>query len=49
MAAPFRHRLRVRWSECDPQGVVFYAHYLAYFDHPDDRALARGDRPLHAR
>jgi acyl-CoA thioester hydrolase len=33
MAEPFRHRLRVRWSECDPQGVVFYPNYLAYFDH----------------
>jgi acyl-CoA thioester hydrolase len=33
MAEPFRHRLRVRWSECDLQGVVFYPHYLAYFDH----------------
>jgi acyl-CoA thioester hydrolase len=32
MAEPFRHRLRVRWSECDPQGVVFYPHYLAYLD-----------------
>lgn len=29
---PFRHRLRVRWAECDLQGVVFYANYLAYFD-----------------
>jgi acyl-CoA thioester hydrolase len=33
MAQPFRHRLRVRWSECDLQGVVFYPNYLAYFDH----------------
>jgi acyl-CoA thioester hydrolase len=33
MAKPFRHRLRVRWSECDLQGVVFYPNYLAYFDH----------------
>ncbi|HYP48271.1 MAG TPA: thioesterase family protein [Thermoleophilaceae bacterium] len=32
MPAPFRHRLRVRWAECDLQGVVFYANYLAYFD-----------------
>ncbi len=24
--------MRVRWSECDLQGVVFYANYLAYFD-----------------
>jgi acyl-CoA thioester hydrolase len=33
VAAPFRHRLRVRWSECDLQGVVFYPNYLAYLDH----------------
>jgi acyl-CoA thioester hydrolase len=32
MAEPFRHELRVRWAECDPQGVVFNAHYLAYAD-----------------
>jgi acyl-CoA thioester hydrolase len=29
---PFRHRIRVRWNECDLQGVVFYANYLMYFD-----------------
>ena len=29
----FRHRLRVRYGECDPQGIVFNANYLAYFDH----------------
>jgi acyl-CoA thioester hydrolase len=29
---PFRHRLRVRYNECDPQGVVFNANYLMYFD-----------------
>jgi acyl-CoA thioester hydrolase len=29
---PFSHELRVRFAECDPQGVVFNAHYLAYFD-----------------
>ena len=26
------HRLRVRYGECDPQGVVFNANYFAYFD-----------------
>lgn len=26
------HRLRVRFGECDPQGVVFNANYLLYFD-----------------
>jgi acyl-CoA thioester hydrolase len=29
---PFAHSLRVRYAECDPQGVVFNAHYLAYLD-----------------
>jgi acyl-CoA thioester hydrolase len=28
----FFHRLRVRWSECDMQGIVFNPHYLMYFD-----------------
>ena len=32
MGEPFRHRIRVRWNECDLQGVVFYANYLVYFD-----------------
>jgi acyl-CoA thioester hydrolase len=25
--------LRVRWAECDGQGIVFNAHYFAYYDH----------------
>ena len=29
---PFAHELRVRYGECDPQGIVFNANYLAYFD-----------------
>ena len=28
----FRHRLRVRYNECDPQGIVFNANFLTYFD-----------------
>jgi acyl-CoA thioester hydrolase len=32
MADRYTHRLRVRYSECDQQGVVFNAHYFAYFD-----------------
>jgi acyl-CoA thioester hydrolase len=28
----FVHRLRVRYSECDQQGVVFNGHYLFYYD-----------------
>ncbi len=30
---PFVHKLRVRYAECDPQGVLFNANYLAYVDH----------------
>jgi len=32
VAAPLTCKLRVRYGECDPQGVVFNAHFLAYFD-----------------
>jgi acyl-CoA thioester hydrolase len=32
VSEPFRHGLRVRYNECDPQGVVFNANYLTYFD-----------------
>lgn len=32
MPKPFAHSLRVRYGECDPQGVVFNANYLLYFD-----------------
>jgi len=28
----FEHRLRVRYGECDAQGIVFNANYFAYFD-----------------
>ena len=40
------HPLRVRWAEADMQGVVFNAHYLAYFDIAITeywRRLAAGD------
>jgi acyl-CoA thioester hydrolase len=30
--APFIHRLRVRYNECDPQGIVFNGNWLMYFD-----------------
>ena len=32
MGEPFSHSLRVRYGECDAQGVVFNSHYLAYLD-----------------
>jgi acyl-CoA thioester hydrolase len=32
MAEEFKHTIRVRYNECDPQGHVFNANYLLYFD-----------------
>lgn len=32
MGEIFTHRMRVRYSECDQQGVVFNAHYLSFYD-----------------
>ena len=32
MGVPLEHTLRVRYGECDLQGIVFNAHYLTYFD-----------------
>jgi acyl-CoA thioester hydrolase len=32
LQAPFVNELRVRYGECDPQGIVFNANYLLYFD-----------------
>jgi acyl-CoA thioester hydrolase len=32
MGQPLVHTLRIRYAECDLQGVAFNAHYLGYFD-----------------
>src|SRR3712207_8836242 len=32
MSPPFVHRFRVRYHECDAQGIVFNANHFAYFD-----------------
>ena len=29
---PFVHRLRVRYNECDMQGIVFNSHYYTWMD-----------------
>lgn len=29
----FLYPLRVRWAECDAQGVVFNVNYFAFYDH----------------
>ena len=35
----FRYEIPVRYAECDSQGVVFNAHYVAYCDHAMDEFL----------
>lgn len=37
---PFRHPVRVRYGDCDMQGVVFNANYLAYVDDAVDAWFA---------
>lgn len=32
MGQPLVHTLRIRYGECDLQGIAFNAHYLTYFD-----------------
>lgn len=32
MSTRFAHEFRIRYGECDPQGIVFNANYVAYFD-----------------
>jgi acyl-CoA thioester hydrolase len=32
MSTPFTHRHRVRYVECDMQGIVFNAHYYTWID-----------------
>ncbi len=32
MGSATSHRLRVRYAECDPLGIVFNANYFLYFD-----------------
>lgn len=36
----YRHQIRVRYNECDIQGIVFNANYLVYVDDTLERWLA---------
>lgn len=41
----YSQRIRVRYGECDLQGVVFNAHYLAYVDDVVEQWLAATLKP----
>ena len=47
----FSWTFRVRFHECDPQGIVFNANYFTYFDMTMTELLPRvvPGRRLHAR
>jgi len=47
-AAPFRHRVDVRYLEVDQQGVVFNMWYLAYCDDAMTAFLDHGGLPYRA-
>lgn len=42
----FVHRFRVRYAECDPQGIVFNARYLEYADLMFGEMLRTSGLPL---
>ncbi|HKN93388.1 MAG TPA: thioesterase family protein [Thermoleophilaceae bacterium] len=42
------HRLRVRYRECDQQGVVFNGHYFSWFDDVFTEALRGAGLPYNA-
>lgn len=44
----FTHRLRVRYSECDQQGIVFNGHYLFYYDVAVTELIRDRIGPYHA-
>ncbi|HSA81342.1 MAG TPA: thioesterase family protein [Geminicoccaceae bacterium] len=51
-APPFRHAFRVRYSEVDFQGLVYFAHYATYCDvaiHEFFRALPYDYTAIRAR
>ena len=42
----YNHQIRVRYGECDQQGVVFNANYLAYIDDASE-VWIRSNSPNH--
>ncbi len=48
MTRDFVHRLRVRYAECDMQGIVFNAHYYTWMDVAHTELLREAFGPLAA-
>ncbi|MDR6412834.1 acyl-CoA thioesterase [Paraburkholderia terricola] len=45
---PVSHRLRVRFGECDPMGVVYHPNYLIWFHEARDSFLQQAGIDLQA-
>ena len=42
-----KHRMRVRWKECDAQGIAFYGSYLDFIDVSETEYFRNLDILLH--
>jgi acyl-CoA thioester hydrolase len=45
---PFRIQQRVRWSDCDPLGIIWYGSYLKYFEAAEHEMMRAAGFPYEA-
>ncbi len=45
-ALPFRIQQRVRWSDCDPLGIIWYGAYLKYFEAAEHEMMRAAGLPF---
>jgi acyl-CoA thioester hydrolase len=43
---PFRIQQRVRWSDCDPLGIIWYGAYLKYFEAAEHEMMRAAGLPF---
>lgn len=43
---PFRVQQRVRWSDCDPLGIIWYGAYLKYFEAAEHEMMRAAGLPF---
>lgn len=43
---PFRIQQRVRWSDCDPLGIIWYGAYLKYFEAAEHEMMRDAGLPF---
>jgi acyl-CoA thioester hydrolase len=44
---PFRVRERVRWSDCDPLGIIYYGTYVRFFEVAENEMFRAAGLPYH--